>query len=137
MLACVVLHQLRQRGKLLPTVKIIVVACVLDLDVGHFVMAPRRAGTPVTVMDVCGGGMLPPTPFFPSPPSASRTVLELFLCCYLCLCGSPARKSQGQALPHPASLRAPPHLPGWWVTHPPLSPCAVRTGLADHRPDSP
>lgn len=36
----VVLHQLGQRGKLLAAVQVIVVARVLDLDVGHLIVPP-------------------------------------------------------------------------------------------------
>lgn len=61
-LAGVVLHQLRQRRKLLPTIQIVIVSCVLDLDVGHLILAPERAGAPAAV-----GRPLPL-----SPPSASR-----------------------------------------------------------------
>lgn len=41
-LACVVVHQLGQRGEPLPSVEIIVVARVLDIDVGHLTVAPGR-----------------------------------------------------------------------------------------------
>lgn len=36
----VVLHQLGQRGKLLAAIQVIVVARVLDLDVGHLIVPP-------------------------------------------------------------------------------------------------
>lgn len=37
----VVLHQLGQRGKLLAAIQVIVIARVLDLDVGHLITPPE------------------------------------------------------------------------------------------------
>lgn len=59
-LACVVLHQLGQRRELLPSIQIVVVTCVLDLDVGHLIVAPGRASAPPP-----SGPLLLPTTLLP------------------------------------------------------------------------
>lgn len=41
----VVLHQLGQRRKLLPPIQVVVVARVLDLNVGHLIVTPKRKNT--------------------------------------------------------------------------------------------
>lgn len=38
----VILHQLSQGGKLLPAVKVVVVSCVLDLNVGDGSISPAE-----------------------------------------------------------------------------------------------
>lgn len=42
LLFSVILHQLGQRGKLLASVQVVVVARVLDLNVGHLIVTPER-----------------------------------------------------------------------------------------------
>ena len=59
-LACVVLHQLGQCRELLPSIQIVVVTCVLDLDVGHLIVAPGRASAPPP-----SGPLLLPTTLLP------------------------------------------------------------------------
>ena len=45
LLLSVILHQLGQSGKLLATVKVIVVTRVLDLNVGHLIVPPAQNET--------------------------------------------------------------------------------------------
>lgn len=39
LLLCVVLHQLGERGKLLPSIQVVVIPRVLDLDVRHLIIS--------------------------------------------------------------------------------------------------
>lgn len=47
MMLHVILHQLCQSGKLLPTIKVIVVSCVLDFNMGDGSISPAQKSTNV------------------------------------------------------------------------------------------
>lgn len=129
-LACVVLHQLGQRRELLPSVQIIVVACVLDLDVGHLVVAPGRAGAPAAVGGCCSHHhpQLPEQSLGFSCPEISASAVPL------------PRTARPRPGPSPLQLPVSSQCPGPTLGggHPtPTAHGAAKIGLVDHRPDSP